>query len=256
MGRVHLSPLRLARRAVRDRTALAVACLALVVGVVLMLPLFTTVFLVVAGWASEVLIRSLLEGLISVEPRARVNPSGPEAEWLLRSERAVRAISRLAQSAPKGPVADRCRNIAANAALSIAEIRRIAGRASQIGDMVERIDANRLATEAARLEADLAAAGTALVTGELKRAMESVSAQQAVHERLSAAAAAALARVQSASMGLDGLVARMAEIVALADEGAPAAGMAADHLGELALEMEALRAGLADSTANLEVTQG
>jgi hypothetical protein len=133
MGRVNLSPLRLARRAVRDPTALAGACLALIVGVVLMLPLFTTLLLVVAGWASEVLLRSLLERLISVDPRAHVNPSGPEAQWLLRSERAVRAINRLAQSAPRGPAADRCRNIAANAALSIAEIRRIAGRASQIG---------------------------------------------------------------------------------------------------------------------------
>jgi hypothetical protein len=84
--------------------------------------------------------------------------------------------------------------------------------------MLERIDSTRMAAERSRLEADLASAGTALVRGELSRAMESVSAQQAVHERLSAAAAAALARVQSASMGLDGLVARMAEIAALAGE--------------------------------------
>ena len=254
MGTANLSLLRLARRAVRDRTALAVACLALVVGVLLMLPLLTTVFLAVAGWASEVVLRSVLDGSISFERRANVNPSSQEAQWLLRSEQAVRAINRLAQSAPKGPVADRCRSIAANAALSIAGIRRIAGRASQIGAMLERIDSNRLTIEGSRLEADLAAAGTVLVTGELKRGLESVRAQQAVHERLSAAATAALARVQSASMGLDGLVARMAEIVALADEGAPAAGMAADHLGELAFEMEALRAGLADSVGNLEVT--
>jgi hypothetical protein len=251
MAAVRLDPLRLARRALRDRTALAVACLALVVGMFLKLPLLTTVLLVAAGWGSEVLLRALLEGLIRFEPRTRINPFGSEAVWLLRSEQAVQAINRLAQSAPEGPVADRCRSIAANAALSIAEIRRIAGRASQIGAMLERIDSTRLATEGARLEADLASSHTALVGTELKRAMESVRAQQAVHERLSAAAAAALARVQSASIGLDGLVARMAEIVALADAGSPAAGMAAGHLGELALEMEALRAGLAESTTNL-----
>jgi hypothetical protein len=253
MGLLQISPLHLARRAVRDRTALAVACLAGILGLVLRLPLPTTGFLVLAGWSAEFLLRSVLEGSISFERRAPVNPAGPEAGWLLRSEQAVRAINRLAQSAPKGPVADRCRSIAANAALSIAEIRRIAGRASQIGAMLVRIDPDRLALEESRLTADLAAAGTALLTGELKRSIESVRAQQAVHERLSAAAGAALARVQSASMGLDGLVARMAEIVALADEGGPSA-MAADHLGELALEMEALRAGLADSTTNLEVT--
>ena len=74
--------------------------------------------------------------------------------------------------------------------------------------------------------------------------MESVKAQQAVHERLSAASAAALARVQSASIGLDGLVARMAEIVALAD-GGPASGMAAAQLGQLAPHLAARPPGTA-----------
>ncbi len=249
-----LSPVRLARRAVRDRSALAVACLAFVLGVLLVLPWLTTLAIVLAGWASEILLRAVLEGVITFEPRVPVNASAPEAGWLHRSEQAVQAINRLAGSAPPGPVADRCRSIAASASLSIAEIRRIAGRASQIGTMLARIDSTRLAAEGSRLESDLTTARTIVVGGELKRAMESVKAQQAVHERLSAASAAALARVQSASIGLDGLVARMAEIVALADEG-PAAGMAADHLGELALEMEALRAGLADSTSSMEVTR-
>ena len=251
MAAVSLDPLRLVRRALRDRTALAVACLALVVGMVLKLPLLTTALLVAAGWGSEVLLRALLEGLIRFEPRTRINPFGSEAVWLLRSEQAVQAINRLAQSAPQGPVADRCRSIAANAALSIAEIRRIAGRASHIGAMLERIDSTRLASEGARLEADLASSHTALVGTELKRAMESVKAQQAVHERLSAAAAAALARPVGIHWArragcADGRDRR------LADAGSPAAGMAAGHLGELALEMEALRAGLAESTTNLE----
>ena len=173
--------------------------------------------------------------------RLPVNPKRAEGQWLARCEQSVRAIDALARSAPRGPVAERCRSIAGNAAISIEEIRRIAGRATQVESMLERIDANRLVAEGALLGADVDTAGS-----------ESLKAQQEVHRRLTAAGANAFARVRTASVGLDALVARMAEIVALADEGMPAAaGMAADNLGQLAQEMESLRAGLAESNSEL-----
>jgi hypothetical protein len=255
MDRLSVSPLFLARRAVTDRTALAVAGLALVLGVVLGLPALTIVTLAIAGWAVEIVLRLALETSTTSRPWLRVDPVRPEGKWLARCEQSVTAIDALARSAPRGPVADRCRSIATNAALSIEEIRRIAGRATQIGTMLERIDSNRLVAEASLLEADAEVAGSAQVSAELRRAMESLRAQQDVHERLTTAGEAALARVRTASAGLDGLVARMAEIVALSDEGLPAVtGAAADNLGQLAQEMEALRAGLAESTTELMET--
>jgi hypothetical protein len=69
-----------------------------------------------------------------------------------------------------------------------------------------------------------------------------------VHQRLYDTAAALLARMQSGALGLESLVARVAELIALADA-SPGGVDGVQQLDELAADLEGLRLGLAETEA-------
>jgi hypothetical protein len=83
---------------------------------------------------------------------------------------------------------------------------------------------------------------------EMTRSAAAVRDRQAVRDRLLGARQTLLARMQAVALGLEGLEARLAEVLAMT---ATTGGVdtTADEIAELATELDGLRAGLAETEA-------
>ena len=79
---------------------------------------------------------------------------------------------------------------------------------------------------------------------QLDRSLASVRAQQEIHNRLVAARDGVLARLESGTLGLESLVARVIELSAMAMSGPAGELGAVDQLGD---ELEGIRQGLAET---------
>jgi hypothetical protein len=169
-----------------------------------------------------------------------------EAAWLDRAKRAQRAFLDIAASAPEGPVAERVRAFGAQTDEAIASLDRLAGQASAIRQALGRIDPNQLGEETVRLSAALRDDTDPAVRAERERSLASVQAQVDGYRRLYGALTALLARLESGALGLEGLVARLAEVVALAETSGAAAGSVSE-VDDLATELDGLRAGLVEA---------
>ncbi len=182
-------------------------------------------------------------------PRLVRPPRGSVADgWLLRAEGAVRALDDLAETAGTGVLATSVRSAVQEARDTLTALARLGAQATAVEGALARVDADSLDQEAARLAE--AARGTASpgVQAEVARSAAALADRIAVRDRLRDARATVLARMQAVALGLEGLVARLAEVLALAET---AGGLedTAGKVAELAHEMEGLRAGLAETEA-------
>ena len=177
-------------------------------------------------------------------PRPRL-PAGSEAElWLGRADRAVEAIRRIAP-ARESSLAERFAQTSAGADETVVLIRRLATYEATVARLLEGIDAERVREEATRLEGEESVAPSGEIRDEIRRSLVALRDQQAARERLVATDRTLLARMRTATVGLEGLVARLAEITVLAQGGAQATAHA--RVAELADELEGLRAGLSEA---------
>ena len=127
----------------------------------------------------------------------------PEAFWLERAGRALTSIRELRRSARSESIAQRCAAIAIQAEASVATLRRLAYQASVVsGDARSGASTDRL--ENTRLGLNT--------------------------------------RIEASVLGLEGLVARLAEIVALSEAGPDVASV-----DDLAFELDTLRAALVET---------
>lgn len=193
------------------------------------------------------------------EDRLPMPAKGSPAEvWLRRAERAVRTLHEQT-SAPVDPTTrGQVGDIDDQAAGMLSDLRRLAAQVASVDAARARVDVARLHSERGHLLGALrqraagaygpAAGSEQDVRAEQERALASIDAQLDVHTRLSAARDTALARMQATAIGLEGLVARLAEVLALA---ATAGGVdtTADRIGELSDDLEGLRTGLAETEA-------
>ncbi|MEP7054027.1 MAG: hypothetical protein ABI912_02115 [Actinomycetota bacterium] len=170
----------------------------------------------------------------------------PEEAWLHRAELASRSLRDVAAGARPGPVAERLAGVVTEAASTLGDMRRLAGQASAVTSAMWRVDVNRLKREEAQLVQTREKEFTPDVRQEVDRSLVSVRGQLDVHQRLYDAAAALLARMQSGALGLESLVARIAELVALADA-SPGGVDGVEQLEELATDLEGLRLGLKET---------
>jgi hypothetical protein len=177
--------------------------------------------------------------------RLPVRQYSAEQAWLERAERAVRSFQDLSVSAPAGPLTERCRLMGDQAGNTLGAMHGLAGQVSAVASALARVDASALAGEVARVSAALKAARNAGVRQELEHSLASVRAQLAVHQRLDQASRTLLARMESGALGLEGLVARLAEILALAEAASPVE--ATQQIDALVDELEGLRSGLAET---------
>jgi len=178
------------------------------------------------------------------EPRRLpVERRAPEGRWLERAQRAAESFSQLGGSMHAGPLAERASMMAPKVSDTVTALERLAGQATAVGQAIARLDGQFLAAEAERLRADRARA-SGDVAGELDRSLASVQAQREVLGRLAAARNGVLARLESGTLGLESLVARLVELDAMAAAGPTGDLGAVDQLGD---ELEGIRQGLAET---------
>lgn len=169
----------------------------------------------------------------------------PEAVWLERAEQAVAAFDRLAGSIPNQILSERSRSMGEQASQTLAGLRRLAGQASTTREVSREMDEEAMSAEAERLERQRDRETDLEIRNEMTRSLESVRDQVGVARRLRKSLAQLLARIESGALGLEGLEAQLAEILAMSDSGEPDQGSAG--LDQLADELEGLRTGMAET---------
>ena len=165
-------------------------------------------------------------------------------QWLRRAGAAVRSLDDLIGSA--GASADRSAlaPVRAGAGELAGTMRRLAGQVTTVEDALDRVPLTRLADDRARLTLAQQSGGSDRVRAERERALTSVTEQIAVADRLTDARDTLLARMQATALGLEGLVARAAELLALT---ATSTIDTAPRVDELAADLDGLRTGLAEA---------
>lgn len=175
---------------------------------------------------------------------ARPHPDSPAGLWLRRGEAAVRALEAMArESSPDGPspTDQATRTAATEAGDVLASMRRLGGHVVTLGEALSHTDSPTLDDEAARLRAIAQHYPT---DESARRSADAVADRVAVRNRLRNALVELEGKLQSSALGLEGLVARVAEVRATA----AAVGdldLSAESLAELTSEVEGLRQGLA-----------
>jgi len=127
----------------------------------------------------------------------------PEAMWLDRASRALQSIKQLRRSARSPSIAQRCAGIAVQAEASVATLRRLAYQASVVSGLARSgAHTDRLDTTRRELQT----------------------------------------RIEGSVLGLEGLVARLAEIVALSEASPDVASV-----DDLAFELDTLRTAMVET---------
>jgi hypothetical protein len=178
------------------------------------------------------------------DPRPKLAAGSAAETWLSRAERAVFAMRRI-QPARESGLAERFAETRAGAEETLVLIRRLAVHETAVLGLLQGIDERRVRDEHNRLEIEQATASNDEMREEIGRALVALKDQQAARGRLSSTDQTLIARMRTAAIGLEGLVARLSEIAVLAHGGAEATAHA--RVAELADELDALRAGLTEA---------
>ena len=178
-----------------------------------------------------------------VEPPARPAYGTPAAVWLKRAEAAVRSLDELA-----GGTAVTATDVAAAHASEEADailttMRRLGGQSVAVARALTQAEGAGLDQEAAGLQA-VAQANPGDASAE--QSASAVADRVAVRDRLRKVQGSLEGRLQSSALGLEGLLARVAELQATADSAGEIDPSATD-LASLTTEVEGLRVGLADA---------
>lgn len=177
-----------------------------------------------------------------VEPPPRPAYGTPAAIWLKRAEDAVRSLDGMVRSAASSPTDVATAHAAEEADGVLDTMRRLGGQSVMVSRALVTAEADGLDQAAAQLRK---AAEAAPGDESARLSADAVADRIAVRDRLRKAQTALDGRLQSSALGLEGLVARIAELQATAS----AAGQldpSADDLAALTHEVEGLRMGLAD----------
>jgi hypothetical protein len=234
------------RDEIRDPWSLVLAGIAGGLGWAIGLPVAAAAGIGAAVYGVKVLAGSLVDRRPALSAgELPVRSRSTEAWWLERAQRAAKTFRGLSQSAHPGPVSERLASMNEQVTGTLEGVRRLAGQASAVGDALGRIDAEQLVEEDRRLEAQAESATNDEVRAETARSRGSVEEQLDVYGRLQEAGAKLQARMESAVLGLEGLVARLVEVLALVQTQSPVEG--AQRIDALADELEGLRAGLAET---------
>ncbi|MGW5699585.1 hypothetical protein [Amycolatopsis japonica] len=175
-------------------------------------------------------------------PLPDVEPGSPEASWVRRAEAAADGFRSISASLDTGPLADRVAAMEPVVRETVDTLRRLAARTSATGKALARVDLGAVSAEKARLRKELKTADDD-IRGDLTQSLESVQAQEDVHTRLSSAQRKLVAQLRSGALGLDGLVARAAELSAATGD----ALLDTTTIGELSEQLEGIRRGVVET---------
>lgn len=197
---------------------------------------------VLAAWAGVAALGGEKEPPARAARVLDVAPGSAEESWLNRAESAAEGFVSLSESLAAGPLAERVADMEPVVQETLSTLRRLAGRASATGNALSRVDLDAVAHERRRLQRELRTANPEL-RGDLEQALTAVQAQADVHARLSGARDKLLAQLQSGALGLDSLVARVAELTAATTDIAVDTGA----VRELSDQLEGIRQGVLET---------
>jgi hypothetical protein len=182
-------------------------------------------------------------GLAALPTPPRGSPAG---RWLRRAETAVGTLHRQTESPSDPTLRGQISDVDDQAGGALTDLRRFAGQVTLIEQTMGNVDRARLQQEYAGIQRTLQGLPPGQLREERERALAAVADQLDVVRRLGEARETLLARMQSAVLGLEGLVARMAELLAL--HATTAGGsLTATRVAELTSDLEGMRAGLAEA---------
>lgn len=178
------------------------------------------------------------------EQLLRPRQGSPADAWLRRAERTVRTLHDQTESPREAAVRSQVGDIDDEAATVLDALRRLAAQATAVEDAQHRIDIRQLVAERDRIMAG--GSSSVQMQAEQQRSLEAIEQQLEVASRLDEARNILLAKMQSTVIGLEGLVARLAEVLALS---ATTGGIDTAHgqISELNGELDGLRSGLAET---------
>jgi hypothetical protein len=192
--------------------------------------------------------------LTSREPRRRepdpdlpTPPRGSPADrWLRRAEAAVATLRQQTESPRDPTLRGQIADVDDQAEGALADLRRFAGQVTLVEQAMARIPVDRLRQEYGALDRALKGLPAGPLREERDRARRAVGDQIDVARRLGEARETLLARMESAVLGLEGLVARLAELLAL-HATTSGGSLTATRVAELTSDLEGMRAGLAEA---------
>jgi hypothetical protein len=167
----------------------------------------------------------------------------PAFEWLKRAEAATRSLEDMGRHAGSATATDVAVKHAAEEARGIlTDMQRLGGQSAAVMAAMARVDAPGLDAEAAALQA---AASQSPGDASAQASYQASRDRLAVRDRLQQAGLALDRRLQASALGLEGLVARVAELSATAHAVGEVDPTPQD-LASLTTELDGLRLGLAD----------
>ncbi|MGB9378141.1 MAG: hypothetical protein WCB04_11580 [Mycobacteriales bacterium] len=178
----------------------------------------------------------------------RPKQGSPADVWLRRAERTVRTLHDQTESPREPAVREQVGDIDDEAATVLDALRRLAAQVTSVESALHRIDVPSLQGEYARLSAARNEPSVEQMRAEQQRSLTAVEEQLDVARRLTEARDILLSKMESTAIGLEGLVARLAEVLALS---ATAGGVDTAHgqISDLTSELDGLRTGLAETEA-------
>ena len=203
-------------------------------------PVLAAVGVGAAVYAVKALTGALLDGGGAEPALSRPAGSSPAGTWLARAEAALDDLREQQRDCLPGSLTGLAAERAAmQAGLVVDSARRLAAQLVAVEAALRRADSPGLDLEAGDLRARSG-------EGATDSSLQAVQDRLAVRDRLRTAHAQLVTRLQAAALGLEGLSARVAELVALAaDTGA--VDPSSRDLSDLTTEVEGLRQGLVES---------
>ncbi|GAA3121898.1 hypothetical protein [Streptosporangium carneum] len=163
-----------------------------------------------------------------------------EDRWLRRAGSAAAGFGELSASMGHGPLAERIALMGPQVDDAMATLERLAAQASLTGAALARLDLDHLRQERLRLTGAREQARKELVD-DIDRALASLASQLAVIDRLAETRDRVLARMESGTISIEELLARVVELSATSMTGVLEPSRVLD---ELADNLEGVRRGL------------
>ncbi|MCU1593212.1 MAG: hypothetical protein JWO12_604 [Frankiales bacterium] len=179
----------------------------------------------------------------ALAPAAKPAYGTPAAIWLKRAETAVKSLDELAKGAAVTATDVAASHAAEEADAILTTMRRLGGQSVAVSKALAQAESKGLDQEALALRQ---AANAHPDDASAQQSASAVADRVAVRDRLRKVQASLDGRLQSSALGLEGLLARVAELQATAASAGEIDPSASD-LASLTTEVEGLRVGLADA---------
>lgn len=176
------------------------------------------------------------------------HPASPAGRLLARAGAATARIEQLS-TAPGDPwLRAQVDRIDDESVQALDALRQLGGRITLVEQSIAAGDPRRLQAERTRMVADMRGTTDPRLAEEQRRGIAAMDTQLEVAGRLDTLRQTLLTRMETAVLGLEGLAARMGEVVALGPTSIDH-DRAADLIGGLTVELDTLRGGLDEASA-------